>query len=68
MTVPSRPCPIGGSYRLIDFALSNLVNGGYLSIVVLTQYKSDSLNRHVSFDLEDVDAPRKLRDLRPGPA
>ncbi len=40
--------PFGGRYRLIDFALSNLVNGGYLRIVVLTQYKSDSLNRHVS--------------------
>lgn len=40
--------PFGGRYRLIDFALSNLVNGGYRHIVVLTQYKSDSLNRHVS--------------------
>lgn len=40
--------PFGGQYRLIDFALSNLVNGGYRRIVVLTQYKSDSLNRHVS--------------------
>src|SRR5919202_979412 len=40
--------PFGGNYRLIDFALSNLVNGGYLRIVVLTQYKSHSLDRHVS--------------------
>ena len=32
--------PFGGHYRLIDFALSNLANGGYLRIVVLTQYKS----------------------------
>jgi glucose-1-phosphate adenylyltransferase len=40
--------PFGGSYRLIDFALSNLVNSGYLQIVVLTQYKSHSLDRHVS--------------------
>ena len=40
--------PFGGQYRLVDFALSNLVNGGYRRIVVLTQYKSDSLNRHVS--------------------
>ena len=31
--------PFGGHYRLIDFALSNLANGGYLRIVVLTQYK-----------------------------
>jgi glucose-1-phosphate adenylyltransferase len=35
-------------YRLIDFVLSNLANAGYLKIVVLTQYKSHSLDRHVS--------------------
>jgi glucose-1-phosphate adenylyltransferase len=40
--------PFGGKYRLIDFALSNLVNGGYRRIVVLTQYKSHSLNVHIS--------------------
>jgi glucose-1-phosphate adenylyltransferase len=40
--------PFGGVYRLIDFALSNLVNARYLRIVVLTQYKSHSLDRHIS--------------------
>ncbi len=40
--------PFGGHYRLIDFALSNLVNGGQRRIVVLTQYKSHSLNVHLS--------------------
>jgi glucose-1-phosphate adenylyltransferase len=40
--------PFGGNYRLIDFALSNLVNAGFRKIVVLTQYKSHSLDRHVS--------------------
>jgi glucose-1-phosphate adenylyltransferase len=40
--------PFGGNYRLIDFALSNLVNAGMRKIVVLTQYKSHSLDRHVS--------------------
>jgi glucose-1-phosphate adenylyltransferase len=40
--------PFGGMYRLIDFALSNLVNAGYLRVVVLTQYKSHSLDRHIS--------------------
>jgi glucose-1-phosphate adenylyltransferase len=40
--------PFGGSYRLVDFALSNLVNAGYLRVVVLTQYKSHSLDRHIS--------------------
>ena len=40
--------PFGGHYRLIDFALSNLINSGLTKIVVLTQYKSHSLDRHVS--------------------
>jgi glucose-1-phosphate adenylyltransferase len=40
--------PFGGTYRLIDFALSNLVNGGLRKIVVLTQYKSHSLDRHIA--------------------
>jgi glucose-1-phosphate adenylyltransferase len=40
--------PFGGLYRLIDFALSNLVNANLLRIVVLTQYKSHSLDRHIS--------------------
>ncbi|MFD7291779.1 glucose-1-phosphate adenylyltransferase [Streptomyces sp. NPDC059897] len=38
----------GGTYRLVDFALSNLVNGDILRICVLTQYKSHSLDRHVT--------------------
>jgi glucose-1-phosphate adenylyltransferase len=40
--------PFGGNFRLIDFALSNLVNSGLQKIVVLTQYKSHSLDRHVA--------------------
>jgi glucose-1-phosphate adenylyltransferase len=40
--------PFGGTYRLVDFALSNLVNSRYLQIVVLTQYKSHSLDRHIA--------------------
>lgn len=40
--------PFGGSYRLIDFVLSNLVNTGFYKIAVLTQYKSHSLDRHIS--------------------
>jgi glucose-1-phosphate adenylyltransferase len=40
--------PFGGLYRLIDFALSNLVNAGVLRIAVLTQYKSHSLDRHIT--------------------
>ncbi|MPV35785.1 glucose-1-phosphate adenylyltransferase [Georgenia subflava] len=40
--------PFGGIYRLIDFALSNLVNSNFLRIVVLTQYKSHSLDKHIA--------------------
>ncbi|WP_026374412.1 glucose-1-phosphate adenylyltransferase [Agrococcus lahaulensis] len=40
--------PFGGAYRLIDFAISNLINSSLRQIVVLTQYKSHSLDRHIS--------------------
>jgi glucose-1-phosphate adenylyltransferase len=40
--------PFAGTYRLIDFALSNVVNSGCLQVVVLTQYKSHSLDRHIT--------------------
>ncbi|MGH8905225.1 MAG: glucose-1-phosphate adenylyltransferase [Egibacteraceae bacterium] len=40
--------PFGGNYRLIDFVLSNLVNAAFHRIVVLTQYKSHSLDRHIA--------------------
>jgi glucose-1-phosphate adenylyltransferase len=40
--------PFGGNYRLVDFALSNLVNSGYRRIIVLTQYKSHSLDTHLA--------------------
>jgi glucose-1-phosphate adenylyltransferase len=40
--------PFGGHYRLVDFVLSNLVNGGLRRIAVLTQYKSHSLDRHLA--------------------
>ncbi len=40
--------PFGGNFRLIDFVLSNMVNAGYLKVCVLTQYKSHSLDRHIT--------------------
>ncbi len=40
--------PFGGRYRIIDFVLNNFVNSGFYKIKVLTQYKSDSLNKHIS--------------------
>ncbi len=40
--------PFGGNYRLVDFALSNLVNAGFFRIAVLTQYKSHSLDLHLA--------------------
>ena len=39
--------PFGGKYRIIDFVLSNCLNSGLRRVYVLTQYKSDSLNRHI---------------------
>lgn len=40
--------PIAGSYRAIDFALSNMTNSGVGNVLVLTQYNARSLNRHLS--------------------
>ncbi len=40
--------PFGGSYRLVDFVLSNLINAGLRRVCVLTQYKSHSLDRHIT--------------------
>ncbi|WP_207346007.1 glucose-1-phosphate adenylyltransferase [Arthrobacter sp. E3] len=44
----AKPAVPFAGFRLVDFALSNLANSGYLKMVVLTQYKSHSLDRHVS--------------------
>src|SRR5258705_9411458 len=64
--------PFGGAYRLIDFVLSNLVNARYLSICVLTQYKSHSLDRHISqnwrlFRLSGAEIPPVAAPPRPRP-
>ena len=40
-------CSVWGNYRIIDFALSNFVNSGFLKIFVLTQFKSHSLMQHL---------------------
>jgi glucose-1-phosphate adenylyltransferase len=40
--------PFGGRYRIIDFVLNNFVNSGFYKIKILTQYKSDSLNKHIT--------------------
>jgi len=40
--------PFGGKYRIIDFTLSNCINSGFRKILVLTQYKSHSLERHLT--------------------
>ena len=39
--------PFGGIYRIIDFTLSNCINSDLRKILVLTQYKAVSLNRHI---------------------
>src|SRR4051812_50144221 len=58
--------PFGGAYRLIDFVLSNLVNARYLRICVLTQYKSHSLDRHISQNWRFSGLSREY--ITPGPA
>ena len=40
--------PFAGRYRIIDFVLNNFINSGFYKIKVLTQYKSDSLNKHIT--------------------
>jgi glucose-1-phosphate adenylyltransferase len=40
--------PFGGAYRIIDFALSNCLNSGVRKMLVLTQYKAMSLDRHIN--------------------
>jgi glucose-1-phosphate adenylyltransferase len=40
--------PFGGKYRIIDFVLNNFTNSEFYKIKVLTQFKSDSLNRHIA--------------------
>src|SRR3982075_639469 len=45
---PKPAVPFGGNYRLIDFALSNLVNAGLFKIVVLPQDQSHSLDRQIA--------------------
>ena len=38
----------GGNFMLIDFTLSNCINSGFMDINILTQYKSDSIERHIN--------------------
>ncbi|MCR4411381.1 MAG: glucose-1-phosphate adenylyltransferase [Thermoguttaceae bacterium] len=40
--------PFGGAYRIIDFTLSNCLNSGIKKILILTQYKAMSLDRHIN--------------------
>jgi len=52
--------PFGGRYRIIDFVISNFVNSGFRKIKILTQFKSESLNRHIS---STWDFPRILGEF-----
>src|SRR6185312_6133458 len=47
--------PFGGKYRIIDFALSNLINSGLCAIYVLVQYRSHSLLRHLPAQMRTED-------------
>ena len=58
--------PFGGLYRIVDFTLSNCINSGLRRVLVLTQYKARSLDRHIRAGLE-LPQPRAGR-VRRGPA
>ncbi len=60
--------PFAGSYRIIDFTLSNCVNSGFNNICVLTQYKSLSMDRHIDLlwkPLFHCDRGQKLQVIPP---
>jgi glucose-1-phosphate adenylyltransferase len=46
--------PFGGAYRIMDFALSNTINSGIRQILVLTQYKAMSLDRHINLGWRSI--------------
>ena len=48
--------PFGGQFRIIDFTLSNCINSGLRHIAVLTQYKAQSLIRHIMQEWEFLDS------------
>lgn len=49
--------PFGGKYRIIDFTLSNCINSNIRKIIVITQYKSLSLDRHLMLGWEKLISP-----------
>ena len=60
--------PFGGGYRIIDFTLSNCLNSGIRKILVLTQYKAMSLDRHINLGWRHLLLPRAGRVHRRRPA
>ena len=60
--------PFGGNYRIVDFVLSNCLNSGLRKMLVLTQYKAMSLDRHINLGWRDFFAANwtsLLRSFRP---
>ena len=53
--------PFGGGYRIIDFTLSNCLNSGLRKMLVLTQYKAMSLDRHINLGWQRLLVPRAGR-------
>ena len=53
--------PFGGSYRIIDFTLSNCIHSGLRRIYVLTQYQGRSLDEHIRFGWNFL--PRRLEQF-----
>ncbi|HMO34488.1 MAG TPA: sugar phosphate nucleotidyltransferase, partial [Gemmatales bacterium] len=49
--------PFGGHYRIIDFTLSNCINSNLRNILILTQYKARSLERHIQLGWNFLSRP-----------
>ena len=60
--------PFGGAYRIIDFTLSNCLNSGLRKLLILTQYKAISLDRHINLAWQQIFLSRVGRVYRRGPA
>src|SRR5258708_14582447 len=55
--------PLAGKYRLVDIPISNCLNGGFRQIYVLTQFKSESLHRHITSTYKFDNFTKSFREI-----
>ena len=58
--------PVGGSFRCIDFALSNMSNSHIQKVAVLTQYNARSLNEHLENREDSMSLHQRLHRITAG--